>query len=70
MIISATFFLASGFFNYGFLLIPKFTFERLGGSEGVERNYNEALKWYKKAADQGSETAKGNIKKLNDLGYY
>jgi TPR repeat protein len=31
---------------------------------GVGKNDEEAVKWYKKAAKQGNEYAKNNLKKL------
>ena len=33
--------------------------------EGVEKDYKEAVKWYRKAAEQGSENAKAALKKLS-----
>lgn len=30
--------------------------------EGVKKDYKEAIKWYSKAAEQGQENAKENLK--------
>ena len=32
--------------------------------KGEEQNYEEAVKWYNKAADQGIDYAKGVLKRL------
>jgi len=32
---------------------------------GVEKDYNEAVKWFRKAAEQGHEKAKAALKKLS-----
>ena len=32
--------------------------------EGVEQNYTEAVKWFRKAAEQGHEDAKKKLKEL------
>ncbi|MDR3243894.1 MAG: SEL1-like repeat protein [Elusimicrobiota bacterium] len=34
--------------------------------QGVKRDYQEAAKWYQKAANQGEEYAKKNLERLED----
>src|ERR1035438_1005386 len=34
--------------------------------KGVPRDYAEAMKWYRKAADQGNADAKKNVTRLNE----
>jgi TPR repeat protein len=34
--------------------------------EGVEQNYEEAIKWYRLAAEQGEEDAKEALARLQD----
>ena len=33
--------------------------------EGVEKNYKEAVNWYKKAAEQGHEKAQNRLESLS-----
>ena len=33
---------------------------------GIPKNKAEAIKWYRKAAEQGSETAQKNLRKLEN----
>ena len=35
--------------------------------QGVLQDYNEAMKWFKLAADQGNEVAKKNFKIVKNL---
>ena len=34
--------------------------------EGVSKDVAEAIKWYRKAAKQGHEIAKDNLRRLNE----
>ncbi|MBQ9213603.1 MAG: SEL1-like repeat protein, partial [Bacteroidales bacterium] len=35
--------------------------------QGVKKDYNKAKEWFSKAAEQGNEKAKTNLKRVNDL---
>ena len=37
--------------------------------QGVPKDYSEAVKWYRKAAEQGHEYAKERLQKLKEMGY-